>query len=390
MKQIILGMTYQKLLTVNNMTKKERLYSLYRHTSPSGKVYIGITSQPVEHRWNRGRGYMNTEKTPFKSTIIKYGWDNIKHEVLFTNLSEKQAKHLEIELVRHYKNLGISLNYTDGGDGCHGAIPWNKGIKVPYEQSNKRKGCHLTEEHKQKLSIAHKGKHYKGHKWTKKQREKLIAQRIGKHHTEEAKNKISQNSAMSRRVVELDSLGNIINTFKSAADAGRHYNINGRWISRACRENLICCGHIFMYEDEPVDVSEIKYGRYRAGSEVVIKNVFTDEIKQFHSLSACTRYFNINNSEYIKKVIKTKKLIKGEWKVIGLGGKSVEYQQEVPKTAPKSIKCKNVETGEEIIFPSIARTIEFLGLRSNTTITKIFNHKRSSNVVKGWEVNYAA
>lgn len=30
---------------------------LYRHTSPSGKVYIGITSKSVNKRWNGGRGY---------------------------------------------------------------------------------------------------------------------------------------------------------------------------------------------------------------------------------------------------------------------------------------------------------------------------------------------
>lgn len=29
-------------------------WTVYRHTSPSGKVYIGITSQNVERRWNSG------------------------------------------------------------------------------------------------------------------------------------------------------------------------------------------------------------------------------------------------------------------------------------------------------------------------------------------------
>lgn len=32
-------------------------WTVYRHTSPSGKVYIGITSQNVERRWNSGKGY---------------------------------------------------------------------------------------------------------------------------------------------------------------------------------------------------------------------------------------------------------------------------------------------------------------------------------------------
>lgn len=89
-------------------------YKLYRHTSPSGKVYIGITRTSVYARWNRGRGYR--ECKAFYNAILKYGWNNIKHEVLFTNLEGDKAKKLEIELVRHYKSLGISYNISDGGD----------------------------------------------------------------------------------------------------------------------------------------------------------------------------------------------------------------------------------------------------------------------------------
>ena len=72
--------------------KTESKWSLYRHITPSGKVYIGITSQKPEYRWNNGNGYLNSRKTRLKSSIIKYGRDNIKHEVLFTNLDEDTAK----------------------------------------------------------------------------------------------------------------------------------------------------------------------------------------------------------------------------------------------------------------------------------------------------------
>lgn len=89
-------------------------YKLYRHTSPSGKVYIGITSTSVYARWNKGRGYK--ECNAFYNAIIKYGWDNIKHEVLFSNLSREQAERLEIEIIAHYKRLGISYNISDGGN----------------------------------------------------------------------------------------------------------------------------------------------------------------------------------------------------------------------------------------------------------------------------------
>lgn len=77
--------------------KTESKWSLYRHITPSGKVYIGITSQKPEYRWNNGNGYLNSRKTKPKSSIIKYG-------VLFTNLDEDTTKRLEVELIRHYKS----------------------------------------------------------------------------------------------------------------------------------------------------------------------------------------------------------------------------------------------------------------------------------------------
>ena len=90
-------------------------YKLYRHTSPSGKVYIGITKTSVYARWMCGRGYRRNCHV-FHRAILKYGWDNIKHEILFTNLTEERAKKLEIELIRHYKGLNLSYNISDGGN----------------------------------------------------------------------------------------------------------------------------------------------------------------------------------------------------------------------------------------------------------------------------------
>lgn len=133
--------------------------TLYRHTTPSGKVYIGITNQNPEYRWNHGKGYMNCNG-PFKSSIIKYGWDNIKHEILITNLTRTQAINWERRLIKHYKKLGISLNTTDGGEGVLGIIPYNKGI---HTGKGGPKGKHLSVEHKLKLSAAHRGKCFQEH-----------------------------------------------------------------------------------------------------------------------------------------------------------------------------------------------------------------------------------
>lgn len=92
-----------------------KAYLVYKHTTPNNKVYIGITScKKAEHRWRNGNGY---SQQFFWRAIKKYGWDNIKHEVLFSNLTKEQAEQKEIELIKFYKsnNSLYGYNIENGG-----------------------------------------------------------------------------------------------------------------------------------------------------------------------------------------------------------------------------------------------------------------------------------
>lgn len=114
---------------------KDKKWTLYRHVSPSGKVYIGITGNPnVKYRWCNGSSYKGCPY--FYKAILKYGWFNIKHEVLFTNLTKERAEHLEIKLIRHYKGLGISYNITEGGEGTLG-VPCSEERKTRMREQRK-------------------------------------------------------------------------------------------------------------------------------------------------------------------------------------------------------------------------------------------------------------
>ena len=99
--------------------KNESGYYVYKHTSPSGKVYIGITCKPrPQDRWKKGNGY--NKCIYFGRAIIKYGWDNIKHEVILSGVTKSEAIYTEKYLIRWYKIHKLSYNITDGGDGTHG------------------------------------------------------------------------------------------------------------------------------------------------------------------------------------------------------------------------------------------------------------------------------
>ena len=96
--------------------KEKRKYFVYKHTVPNGKVYIGITcSKSVELRWFGGMGY--SQNHAFYEDIKKYGWDNILHEILYHDLSPKEARNIEIELIKQYNATDSRYGYNldDGG-----------------------------------------------------------------------------------------------------------------------------------------------------------------------------------------------------------------------------------------------------------------------------------
>lgn len=99
-----------------NTKQQDNTYIVYKHTSPSNKVYIGITGNDIRKRWCNGFGYQ-TQPFFFRA-IVKYGWINFKHEILYEGLSKEEAKYKEIELISKYKATDIHYGYNidDGGD----------------------------------------------------------------------------------------------------------------------------------------------------------------------------------------------------------------------------------------------------------------------------------
>ena len=223
-------------------------YTVYKHISPSGKVYIGITKRKPEYRWNKGKGYRE-DQLLFYRAIKKYGWDNFTHEILYTGLSEKDAKNIEISLIRQYKSLGMSYNITDGGDGGRGL-------------HNKRKK--MSDETKLKMSKSRKG---------------LLAGNknpmYGRHETAPAYGRFGKEHPASKKVYQYDLLGNFIKEWDCLSEVQRHLNILVTHITACCNgRQKTAGGYIWKRQfDERIklDRERLEFDKDKARSDAKLK-----------------------------------------------------------------------------------------------------------------------
>lgn len=183
---------------------EEKDYTVYKHTCPNGKVYIGITSMEPIKRWQGGSKYKHS--VYFYSAIQKYGWDNMNHEVLFTNLSRKEAEEKEIELIKSHKSNDrrYGYNIADGGL-THKQTEETK-------QKIREKKKNISAETRAKLSKALKGKAK-----PKELRERWSKQRKGK-------------NVVRVRCVETGIV------YNSILEAGEANGVHPSNISRSCRK----------------------------------------------------------------------------------------------------------------------------------------------------------
>lgn len=99
------------------MTQKS--FCVYRHTSPIGKVYIGITCQNPYKRWQNGRGYLDSHNQHFYNAILRYGWDAFKHEILLDGLTKSEAEAAEIRLISEHRATDPNYGYNRSNGGEH-------------------------------------------------------------------------------------------------------------------------------------------------------------------------------------------------------------------------------------------------------------------------------
>lgn len=186
------------------------MFTVYLHRNKTnGKVYVGITSKSPKRRWKNGLGY--SDQSLFWRAIVKYGWDNFEHEILFENLTQEEAESLERKLISKYRSneRKFGYNLADGGRV-------NKGYK-------------LSDETRQRLSESHLGITA----WNKGLKGYIVPSARGKKRSEEARKKMSANRP-KKPVAQYTLEGEFITEFSSMKEAYKHTGISDGSISAAC------------------------------------------------------------------------------------------------------------------------------------------------------------
>lgn len=227
------------------MSNEEKKFCVYKHILPNGKSYIGLTCKKPEHRWGKGgSGYKGN--VLFWRAIIKYGWDNISHEIVSKGVSKEEAIRIERdEIIKNgTKDPFRGYNLTDGGEGTRGFFPSEEtrqklsiariGNKNALN-SKSRTGYKNSEESKEKNRVASMGnknaignKSRKGQRNSNEHNQKIARANIGK------KRLNTEEWSTCKPVVKLLD-GTFVAWYPSVSAANRALGVKFSHISDCCR-----------------------------------------------------------------------------------------------------------------------------------------------------------
>lgn len=203
---------------------KEKPYTVYMHIAPNGKKYVGITKSRLNKRWSNGKGYWANKY--FSNAIKKYGWENIKHAILYMKLTKEEAEEKEKELIKKFQTTDRRFGYNiEGGGGLKKEVSLETREKLRKNAT----GIHPSEETRRKMSESHKGE--KCHFY-------------GTHLNEERKEKLRE--IKSKQVIQMTESGEIIKTFPSMKEAAYSLGITRQAITSCCNgKTKKCKGYVW-------------------------------------------------------------------------------------------------------------------------------------------------
>ena len=235
------------------------MIGIYKITSPSGKIYIGQTTN-YSKRHNAYKNHKCKRQPKLFASIEKYGFVNHTIEII-KECQVEDLNYYERYYQEYYESVlnGLNLRYTattdksgfmseeskkkmsDSGKGKIITEEWRKNLSIA--GMNRRH----TEEEKQKISQSHKGKK-KTPEHIAKIQATLKTMQMPKR-SEETKALQSLNNGKSKKVNQYDLQGNFINQFRSGSQASRELGISVMSIS-SCALGKLKTGGGFVWKYE--------------------------------------------------------------------------------------------------------------------------------------------
>lgn len=242
----------------------KKIHCVYKHTCPNGKVYIGITKKRPKDRWANGAGYATQF---FGKAIRKYGWENIKHEIIADGLTEDEARKKEIEQISLNKshNPKYGYNCTDGGEGIYGY----RFSKEERKRMSERAFSLWENPEKKEFLLKHLADISEKNKGRKIPRE-IVEKRA---------------QSLSMQVDQYDKSGAFIQTHNSLMDAARHLgkDFNSAIVACCKGKKKSYCGYIWKYHGEEITEEELAWRNSKDyhKREIVMCDDAWNEIKRF-------------------------------------------------------------------------------------------------------------
>lgn len=244
-----------------------REYTVYMHTSPSNKVYVGISAQKnLNKRWQGGYGYIGNPH--FHRAIKKYGWDNFDHEIILKGATRDEARNTEQYLIEKFNASDRNHGYNISPGG---SIPSKETIKkmkrtcikrgVFKQSSIRMKEIWADDEARAKRVEAMQNKPRT--EAQKANYKRASAYRIGKPLSDDIKAKLSykmslktgEDASRKKEVYQIDTqTGEVINAYPTARIAAEAVGVSINRISCVCRsENKCCKGFYWCFKEEYTD-----------------------------------------------------------------------------------------------------------------------------------------
>jgi len=135
---------------------------IYKITSPSGKIYIGQSSN-IERRMVEHKYRSKSKNLKLYSSLRKYGIDNHKIEVLFLSKDKYEKDKMESIYIRYYDTINNGLNHIDiisGGCGFSGKKHSEENILKIKERMNGFKPTKAIEKRMKKVFCGYTNKYY--------------------------------------------------------------------------------------------------------------------------------------------------------------------------------------------------------------------------------------